>query len=149
MKESNNRKFCVAPMMGYTTPYARKLYRLLSKNTFLFSEMIACKSMLYSKNKDLIIENDGHNPVALQVGGSDLEDLKKCSEMAYQYNYNEINLNVGCPSKAVQKGSFGACLMKDKKLVRQCLESLQNNKIQTSIKCRIGLGKELNYEFFE
>ena len=105
--------------------------------------------MIYSKNKDLIIENDFHNPVALQVGGSDLNELKTCSKIAYEYNYNEINLNVGCPSKAVQKGSFGACLMKDKFLVRQCLELLQNNKITVSIKCRIGLGKELNYEFFE
>ena len=72
MKEAVNRKFCVAPMMGYTTPYARKLYRILTKESFLFTEMIASKSMIYSKNKDLIIENDEHNPVALQVGGSDL-----------------------------------------------------------------------------
>ncbi len=149
MKENIDRKFCVAPMMGYTTPYARKLYRILSKKSFLFTEMIASKSMIYSKNKDLIIENDEHNPVALQVGGSDLEDLKRCSKIAYQYGYDEINLNVGCPSKAVQKGSFGACLMKDKFLVRECLESLQNEGIKVSMKCRIGLGKELNYEFFE
>tara|TARA_A100001015_G_scaffold168556_1_gene187365 strand:+ start:199 stop:1182 length:984 start_codon:yes stop_codon:yes gene_type:complete len=149
MKEAVNRKFCVAPMMGYTTPYARKLYRILTKESFLFTEMIASKSMIYSKNKDLIIENDEHNPVALQVGGSDLKDLKKCSEIAYQYNYNEINLNVGCPSKAVQKGSFGACLMQDKKLVKECLEIMQNDKIEVSLKCRIGLGKNLNYDFFE
>ena len=69
-------------MMGYTTPYARKLYRILSKKSFLFTEMIAAKTMIYSKNKDLIIENDEHNPVALQVGGSNLNDLKKCSEIA-------------------------------------------------------------------
>ena len=149
MKEAINRKFCVAPMMGYTTPYARKLYRILTKESFLFTEMIASKSMIYSKNKDLIIENDEHNPVALQVGGSDLKDLKKCSEIAYQYNYNEINLNVGCPSKAVQKGSFGACLMQDKILVKECLEIMQNDKIEVSLKCRIGLGKNLNYDFFE
>ena len=149
MKEAVNRKFCVAPMMGYTTPYARKLYRILTKESFLFTEMIASKSMIYSKNKDLIIENDEHNPVALQVGGSDLKDLKKCSEIAYQYNYNEINLNVGCPSKAVQKGSFGACLMQDKILVKECLEIMQNDKIEVSLKCRIGLGKNLNYDFFE
>ncbi len=149
MIEKYNRRICVAPMMGYTTPYARKLYRILSNNAFLFTEMIASKSMIYSKNKDLIIENDFHNPVALQVGGSDLNDLKQCTKIAYEYNYNEINLNVGCPSKAVQKGSFGACLMKDKFLVKQCLESMQSDKIITSMKCRIGLGKELNYEFFE
>ena len=149
MKEAINRKFCVAPMMGYTTPYARKLYRILTKESFLFTEMIASKSMIYSKSKDLIIENDEHNPVALQVGGSDLEDLRKCSKIAHQYNYNEINLNVGCPSKAVQKGSFGACLMQNKVLVKECLEVMQNNKIEVSLKCRIGLGKKLNYNFFE
>lgn len=149
MQDNSIRLFCVAPMMGYTTPYARKLYRILTKKAFLFTEMIASKSLINSKNKDLIIENDRHNPVALQVGGSDLNDLKKCSNIAYGYNYDEINLNVGCPSKAVQKGSFGACLMKDKVLVRQCLESLQNNKIEVSLKCRIGLGRKTNYEFFE
>ncbi len=148
-KKIIDRKFCVAPMMGYTTPYARKLYRILSKETFLFSEMIATKTLLHSKNKKLIINNDENNPVALQIGGSEIEDLKKCSNIAYEYNYDEINLNVGCPSKAVQKGSFGACLMQDKKLVRECLEELQNGKIEVSMKCRIGLGKNLNYEFFE
>ena len=144
-----DRKFCIAPMMGYTTPYARKLYRILSKKSFLFTEMIASKTLINSKSRDLIIDNDDHNPVALQVGGSDLEDLKKCSNIAYKYNYNEINLNVGCPSKAVQKGSFGACLMKNKVLVRQCLESLQNQNIEATMKCRIGIGKRLDYDFFE
>ena len=67
-KKSLDRNFCVAPMMGYTTPHARKLYRMLSKKAFLFTEMIASKSMLYSKNKDLIIENDSQNPISLQVG---------------------------------------------------------------------------------
>ncbi len=149
MKEEQKRKFCVAPMMGYTTPYARKLYRSLSKRAYLFTEMIACNTMLFSKNKDLIIENEFQNPVAIQVGGSDLKDLKKCTKIAKQYNYDEINLNVGCPSKAVQKGSFGACLMQNKKLVRECLESMQGNEIEVSIKCRLGLGNKLNYDYFE
>ena len=149
MKKEISRKFCVAPMMGYTTPYARKLYRILSSNSFLFSEMIATKSLIYSKSRENIIDNDFNNPVALQVGGSDIKDLTKASKIAIDYNYDEINLNVGCPSKAVQKGSFGACLMKDKILVRNCLEALQNDKIEATLKCRLGLGKELNYEFFE
>ena len=144
-----NRTFCVAPMMGYTTPYARKLYRILSSHSFLFTEMIASKTLINSKSRDLIIENDFHNPIALQVGGSDESDLALCAKIAKIYNYDEINLNVGCPSKAVQKGSFGACLMNDKNLVRRCIESMQNNNIEVSIKCRIGLGKKLNYEFFE
>ncbi len=149
MKKEISRKFCVAPMMGYTTPYARKLYRILSKNSFLFSEMIATKSLIYSKSRDNIIDNDFNNPVALQVGGSEIDDLIKASQVAIDYNYDEINLNVGCPSKAVQKGSFGACLMRDKILVRNCIEALQNDKIESTLKCRLGLGRELNYEFFE
>ena len=149
MKKGISRKFCVAPMMGYTTPYARKLYRILSKNTFLFSEMIATKTLIYSKSREYIIDNDLNNPVALQVGGSEIFELKKASQIAISYNYDEINLNVGCPSKAVQKGSFGACLMKDKLLVRNCIQALQNDRIEATLKCRLGLGKELNYEFFE
>ena len=96
-----------------------------------------------------IIENDFNNPVALQVGGSEIDELKKASKIAINYNYDEINLNVGCPSKAVQKGSFGACLMQNKQLVRNCIEALQNDKIEATLKCRLGLGKKLNYEFFE
>ena len=149
MKKEISRKFCVAPMMGYTTPYARKLYRILSKNSFLFSEMIATKSLIHSKSRENVIDNDFNNPVALQVGGSEIEDLTKASKIAIDYNYDEINLNVGCPSKAVQKGSFGACLMKDKVLVRNCIEALQNDNIEATLKCRLGLGNILNYEFFE
>jgi len=148
-KDKYSRKFCIAPMMGYTTPHARKLYRILSQKTFLFTEMIATSTMLHSKKKDLIIENDLQNPIALQVGGSDIDDLAICTKIAKSYNYDEINLNVGCPSKAVQKGSFGACLMENKELVRACLETMQNaSDIKVSIKCRIGLGNDHNYDYF-
>ena len=150
MRKVINRKFCVAPMMGYTTPYARKLYRILSKKSFLFSEMIATKTLIHSKNVNSIIANESQNPIALQVGGSEYNELNLSSKLAYELNYDEINLNVGCPSKAVQKGSFGACLMKDKTLVKNCLDAMQINRdIEVSIKCRIGLGKNFNYEFFE
>ena len=150
MKKIIDRKFCIAPMMGYTTPYARSLYRILSKKTFLFTEMIATKTLIHSKNTQSVIANKFQNPIALQVGGSEYDDLKKCSKLAFELNYDEINLNVGCPSKAVQKGSFGACLMKNKALVKNCLEAMQINKdIEVSIKCRIGLGKSFNYDYFE
>ncbi len=149
IKKRIDRKFCVAPMMGYTTPYARNLYRILSKKAFLFTEMIATKTMIHSKNRNLIIDNHQQNPIAIQVGGSDTEELSKCSKIASLLNYDEINLNVGCPSKAVQKGSFGVCLMKNKNLVRNCIESMQKNNIEVSLKCRIGIGKDFNYDFFE
>lgn len=148
-KNTLNRSFCVAPMMGYTTPHARKLYRILSSKAFLFTEMIASKTLLNSKTKDTIIENNSQNPIAIQVGGSDFKELEKCTKIAKSYNYDEINLNVGCPSKAVQKGSFGACLMNDKILVKNCLEAMNNsNDIEVSLKCRIGLGKNFDYDFF-
>jgi len=150
MKKIIDRKFCVAPMMGYTTPYARNLYRILSKKAFLFSEMIATKTLIHSKDIQSIITNEQQNPLALQVGGSEFNELKLSSKLAYELNYDEINLNVGCPSKAVQKGSFGACLMQEKKLVRNCLEAMQiNRNIEVSIKCRIGIGKNFDYGFFE
>ena len=149
MNKNLDRTFCIAPMMGYTTPYARQLYRMLSKKTFLFTEMIATKTLLHSTTKDLIIENESQNPIALQVGGSEVSDLIKSTKIAYSYNYDEINLNVGCPSKAVLKGKFGACLMEEKLLVRECLEAMNNvNKVNVSLKCRIGLGKRFNYNFF-
>ena len=150
MKKIIDRKFCVAPMMGYTTPYARNLYRILSKKAFLFSEMIASKTLIHSTNTQSIIANNKQNPVALQIGGSEYNDLTKCSKIAYELNYDEINLNVGCPSKAVQKGSFGACLMQDKMLVKNCLDAMQINRdIEVSIKCRIGIGLNFDYEYFE
>ncbi len=126
----------------------KTLQNSLQKIIFVYRNDSYKNSYLFKK-KDLVIENDNNNPVAIQVGGSDFNDLKKCSKVAYEYNYDEINLNVGCPSKAVQKGSFGACLMQDKVLVRQCIESMQNKNIITSMKCRIGLGKNLNYDYFE
>ena len=149
MYNKDLRKFCVAPMMGYTTVHARKLYRLLSSKAFLFTEMIPSKTMLYTKSNDLFIKNDKENPIALQVGGAVFQDLSECTKIAKAYNYDEINLNVGCPSKAVQKGSFGACLMKNKVLVRNCLEvMIESADIEVSIKCRLGIGNELNYDFF-
>ena len=146
----NPRRFCVAPMMGCTTPYARKLYRILSKRAFLFTEMVPSKTMLYSKTRDLIIENGGENPVALQVGGAEFQELAECTKIAKNYNYDEINLNVGCPSKAVQKGSFGACLMKEKYVVRDCLKALLDNlENDVTMKCRIGINNQTSYDFFK
>ena len=145
----NLRKFCIAPMMGYTTPHARKLYRILSKNAFLFTEMIPAKTLINSEKKDFIIENNNQNPIALQVGGSEYKDLIECAKTAEKNNYDEINLNIGCPSKAVQRGRFGACLMKEKNLVKDCLYAMLNNtSIEVTMKCRIGIDNQINYDFF-
>ncbi len=145
----NLRKFCVAPMMGYTTPHARNLYRILSENAFLFTEMIPSKKLIHYKNIRKILEKNNQNPIALQVGGSNYKELIKCAKIAELYEYDEINLNVGCPSKAVQKGKFGACLMKEKKLVKDCLKAMnENTKIEVTLKCRIGIDNLNSYDFF-
>ena len=146
---SNLRKFCVAPMMGYTTPHARRLYRILSKKVFLFSEMIPSKTLIHSIKRSSILENNNQSPIALQVGGSNYKELIECSKIAQSYNYDEINLNVGCPSKAVQKGNFGACLMKEKFIVRDCLKAMLDScDKEVTIKCRIGLDNQTSYDFF-
>jgi len=146
---NNLRKFCVAPMMGYTTPHARRLYRILSKKAFLFTEMVPSKTLIHSIKKELIIENNNQNPIALQVGGSNYKDLIECSKIAQKYNYDEINLNVGCPSKAVQKGSFGACLMKEKFTVLDCLKAMLDScDKEVTMKCRIGINNQTSYDFF-
>ncbi len=147
---NNLRKFCVAPMMGYTTPHARKLYRILSKKAFLFTEMIPTKTLINSTKINLLIENNNQNPIALQVGGSNYKELEKCCKIVQNYNYDEINLNVGCPSKAVQKGSFGACLMKKKYLVQECLKAMINScDKEVTLKCRIGINNQTSYDFFK
>ena len=146
----NLRKFCVAPMMGYTTPHARRLYRILSKKAFLFTEMIPTKTLINSTKINLLIENNNQNPIALQVGGSNYKELEKCCKIVQNYNYDEINLNVGCPSKAVQKGSFGACLMKKKYLVQECLKAMINScDKEVTLKCRIGINNQTSYDFFK
>ena len=146
---NNLRKFCVAPMMGYTTPHARRLYRILSIKSFLFTEMIPSKTLINSTKRDKIIENNIQNPIALQVGGSDYKELITCCKIAQNHNYEEVNLNVGCPSKAVQKGSFGACLMKRGHVVQDCLKAmLDNYDKEISMKCRIGINNQTSYDFF-
>tara|TARA_B100001123_G_C15309808_1_gene1023971 strand:+ start:250 stop:1212 length:963 start_codon:yes stop_codon:yes gene_type:complete len=147
--KNNIRKFCIAPMMGYTTPHARKLYRILSKKAFLFTEMVPSKTLIHSKNKEFIVENNNQNPISLQVGGSDYKDLIFSAQYAQKKLYDEINLNLGCPSKAVQKGSFGACLMKKKLTVLECLKAMKDHcDIEVTMKCRIGLNNETSYDFF-
>jgi len=144
------RRFCVAPMMGYTTPHARRLYRILSKKAFLFTEMIPSNTLIHSIKKNYIIKNNNQNPIALQIGGSNYKNLIQCSKVAQSYNYDEINLNVGCPSKAAQKGNFGACLMKEAHIVRDCLKAMLDNfDKEVSMKCRIGINKENSYNFFK
>ena len=108
---SDNYKFSVAPMMGVTTSSARYLYRLISKKTLLWSEMIAAQALHKGDVNKLLSKNDIEHPVVLQVGGSEIDLLKNSAALAEKFQYDGINLNVGCPSKKVSQGNMGACLM--------------------------------------
>ena len=148
MTKDSIHKFCVAPMMQYTDMHDRFLLRLISKKVFLYTEMIATGSLIYGKCFNQLDFNDEEHPVGVQLGGSDINDLIECSKKSEQYGYDEINLNVGCPSDRVQKGKFGACLMLEPELVRDCLGNMKNAvDVPVSIKCRLGVDDNESYEF--
>ena len=143
-----DRKFCVAPMMQYTDMHDRFLLRLISKKIFLYTEMITTGSLIYGNSFDRLEFNSEEHPVGVQLGGSNIADLTECSKKCEQFGYDEINLNVGCPSDRVQKGRFGACLMLEPNLVAECLSSMDNSvTIPVSIKCRLGVDNNEDYEF--
>ena len=151
MNELNlDYKFSVAPMMGVTTSSARYMYRLISKEAVLFTEMIASQALHRGDFKKMLRKESIESPVILQVGGSDVNLLKYSTELANQYNYQGINLNVGCPSKKVSQGKMGACLMKEANLVKKCLEGMKSEtSMDVSLKCRIGVDEFDTYEFFK
>ena len=135
-------------MMQYTDMHDRYLLRLISKKIFLYTEMIATGSLIYGKCLDQLDFNKEEHPVGIQLGGSNINELVECSKMSEQRGYDEINLNVGCPSDRVQKGKFGACLMLEPNLVGDCLKNMQDAvNIPVSIKCRLGIDENISYEF--
>ena len=146
--ETFDRQFCVAPMMQYTDMHDRYLLRLISKRVFLYTEMIATDSLIFGKCFNQLEFNTEEHPVGVQLGGSNISDLIECSKKCEQFGYDEINLNVGCPSDRVQKGKFGACLMLEPDLVAECLAAMKNSvNIPVSIKCRLGVDNHEEYEF--
>ena len=146
--EAFDRQFCVAPMMQYTDMHDRYLLRLISKRVFLYTEMIATGSLIFGKCFNQLEFNTEEHPVGVQLGGSNISDLIECSKKCEQFGYDEINLNVGCPSDRVQKGKFGACLMLEPDLVAECLAAMKNSvNIPVSIKCRLGVDNHEEYEF--
>ena len=141
-------KASIAPMMQYTDMHDRYLLRLISKKVFLYTEMVTTGAILYGKCFHQLEFNKEEQPVAIQLGGSDVNDLVKSAKIAEDYGYDEINLNVGCPSDRVQKGRFGACLMLEPDHVAECLNAMQSNvKVPVTIKCRLGVDHHEDYEF--
>ena len=148
MSYSNMHKASIAPMMQYTDMHDRYLLRLISKKVFLYTEMVTTGAILYGKCFHQLEFNKEEHPVAIQLGGSYIDDLVKSAKIAEDYGYDEINLNVGCPSDRVQKGRFGACLMLEPEHVAECLNAMQTNvKVPVTIKCRLGVDHHEDYEF--
>ena len=116
----SSHKVCVAPMMQYTDMHDRFLLRLISKNIYLYTEMISTGSIIFGNCLEQFNFNNEEHPVAVQLGGSNPNHLAECAKTAEKYGYDEVNLNVGCPSERVQKGRFGACLMLEPELVAEC-----------------------------
>tara|TARA_A100001011_G_scaffold334956_1_gene363604 strand:+ start:872 stop:1879 length:1008 start_codon:yes stop_codon:yes gene_type:complete len=143
-----NRKISVAPMMDCTDRHDRFFLRLISKNVMLYSEMVATKSALHGDRKKILGFREEEKPLALQIGGSDKSDLAEVSKIAEDLGYDEINLNLGCPSKKVQKNSFGACLMKEPDLVAECINAMTKScKIPVTAKTRIGFDNIEEFEY--
>ena len=143
----NHSLVSVAPMMDWTDKHCRYFYRLISKNVQLYTEMITTKAILRGDKNRLLDFNDGENPLVLQLGGSDPKEMAKCAIIAEDWGYDEVNINVGCPSDRVLSGSFGACLMKEPKLVAQCVESMiERCDIPITVKHRIGIDDMESYD---
>ncbi len=135
-------------MMDCTDRHDRFFLRLISKNVMLYSEMVATKSAIHGDREKILGFRNEEQPVALQVGGSDKKELAQVAKLAEEYNYKEINLNLGCPSKKVQKNSFGACLMKEPELVADCLNEMVNAcNIPVTAKTRIGVDNIEDFDY--
>lgn len=146
MKSTLN-KFSIAPMLDWTDRHCRYFHRILTKNSLLYTEMVTTGAIIYGKGDYLAFSHD-EQPVSLQLGGSDPDALAQCAKLAEQRGYNEINLNVGCPSDRVQNGMFGACLMGNAQLVAQCVQAMQDQvNIPVTVKTRIGIDDQDSYSF--
>ena len=142
-----NRRFSVAPMLDWTDRHCRYFHRLLSKHALLYTEMVTTGALIHGDKHRFLQFNASENPVAFQLGGSNPKDLAVCAKMVEEYGYDEINLNVGCPSDRVQNGSFGACLMAEPALVAECIAAMsQVVSIPVTVKSRIGIDDKDSYE---
>lgn len=148
MPLTNPRKVSLAPMLDWTDRHFRFLLRLVSKNIWLYTEMVTTGAILHGNHLPRFLGyNQQEHPLTLQLGGSEPSDLAKCCQLAEKYGYDEVNLNVGCPSDRVQSGAFGACLMARPELVAECIGAMVNSvDIPVSIKTRIGIDHEDHYD---
>ena len=139
-KIESSARFSVAPMMDWTDRHCRYFHRKFTKKAHLYTEMVAAAALVQGKAYHLLDYSEEEHPIALQLGGSDPIQLAEAASIGQSRGYDEINLNVGCPSDRVQSGSFGAVLMKQPKLVASCCEAMKNStSVDITVKCRIGV----------
>ncbi len=136
-------KFSVAPMLDWTDRHCRYLHRLLSRRTLLYTEMVAGSAVVHGDRERLLGLHPAEHPVALQLGGADPEELAEAARIGANFGYDEINLNVGCPSDRVQSGRFGACLMAEPQLVARSVAAMRKAvDIPVTVKCRLGIDEQ-------
>ncbi|WP_413114005.1 tRNA dihydrouridine(20/20a) synthase DusA [Thaumasiovibrio sp. DFM-14] len=141
------QRFSVAPMLDWTDRHCRYFHRLMSKEALLYTEMVTTGAIIHGKG-DFLAYNEEEHPLALQLGGSNPADLAHCAKLAAERGYDEVNLNVGCPSDRVQNGRFGACLMGEAELVAQCVSAMREVvDIPVTVKTRIGIDDQDSYQF--
>ena len=137
---AGERKLSVAPMMDWTDRHCRFFLRLITRHARLYTEMVTAAAIVHGDRDKLLRFSGQEHPVALQLGGSDPLELAEAARIAAEYGYDEINLNVGCPSDRVQSGRFGACLMAEPDVVGDCVQAMQNAvSVPVTVKCRIGI----------
>ena len=141
-----SHRFCTAPLMDWSDRHCRYMWRLLTKNAVLYSEMVTTGAILFGDQPQHLDFNAEEQPVALQLGGSNPGDLARCARIAEEWGYSEVNLNCGCPSDRVQSGRFGACLMAEPDLVAECLSAMRAAvSIPVTVKHRIGIDDMEDY----
>ena len=146
--ESGRWRLCVAPMMDWTDRHCRTFHRLITRRARLYTEMVTTGALLHGDVARHLDFNAEEHPLALQLGGSEPADLAACARLAQQWGYDEVNLNCGCPSERVQRGAFGACLMAEPTLVRDCVAAMRDAvALPVTVKHRIGLDRSESYAF--
>ena len=135
-------------MMDWTDRHCRVFHRQITRHTWLYTEMVTTGALLFGEVPRHLDFSELEHPLALQLGGSEPDDLAKCARLGEQWGYDEINLNCGCPSERVQKGAFGACLMAEPQLVADCVKAMRDAvSIEVSVKHRIGIDHAVSYDF--
>ncbi len=147
-KDYRSRTICTAPMLDWTDRHCRFFHRQISRHTWLYTEMVTTGALLHGDVERHLNFNEEEHPVSLQLGGSEPADLAHCAKLGEKWGYDEINLNCGCPSERVQKGAFGACLMKETPLVADCVKAMRDAvSIEVTVKHRIGIDNIESYDF--